>query len=109
MRSRLLLSLPMLFAAASASAQTVDFNRDVRPILTGKCFLCHGPDAPERKAGLRLDRLDGATAVLKSDKKAIVPGDPAQSEMLARVTIAEGGKGAMPPAKIGKRLSAQEV
>src|SRR5947209_8740615 len=50
----------------STFANDVDFNRDVRPILSGKCFQCHGPDAAARKAGLRLDVREKAIASLKS-------------------------------------------
>src|SRR5687768_3094591 len=59
----------------------IDFNRDVRAILSDKCFKCHGPDAGERQAGLRLDERDSATAELESGATAIVPGDVERSEL----------------------------
>src|SRR5947208_2197444 len=88
--------------AAPAPAQTVDFNRDVRPILSGKCFQCHGPDDPARKGGLRFDARDAALKELKSGHRAIVPGDVTNSEMIARVSAKDDS--AMPPPKVGKRL-----
>jgi mono/diheme cytochrome c family protein len=97
------------FAAlvASAPAQTVDFNRDVRPILSGKCFQCHGPDDAARKAGLRLDVRDLALKELKSGQRAVVAGDAAKSEMASRISAKDDS--AMPPAKLNKRLSEKEV
>jgi hypothetical protein len=65
----------------------VSYNFDVRPILSDKCFACHGPDAKKREAGLRLDIPEGAHAKLKDGKGfAIVPGNPAASEVYKRIT-----------------------
>jgi len=83
-------------AAPSAAAPAVDFDRDVRPVLAARCYSCHGPDAESRKAGLRLDTFEGATAVLKSGHRAVAAGDPAASELLARVT-ARATDDRMPP------------
>ncbi|HSO87757.1 MAG TPA: DUF1549 domain-containing protein [Draconibacterium sp.] len=65
----------------------ISYNRDIRPILSDKCFLCHGPDANTRKAGLRLDMQTGAFAELQVNKGhfAIVPGSPEQSELIRRI------------------------
>ena len=65
----------------------ISYNRDIRPILSDKCFTCHGPDANKRKAGLRLDQQAGAYAELKKNKGhfAIVPGDPERSELISRI------------------------
>lgn len=64
---------------------TVDFNYHVRPILVQKCYLCHGPDESSRKANLRLDTYEGATALLKDGGKAIDPGHAASSMLVERI------------------------
>ena len=63
---------------------TIEFNRDIRPILSDKCFLCHGPAS--QMATLRFDTEDGAKHALRSGRFAIVPGDPANSQMIQRIT-----------------------
>src|SRR5262249_34071243 len=73
-------------ALAQPAKDAVDFNRDVRPILSGKCFLCHGPDDKARKAGLRLDLRSAATRETAKGNLPIVPGRPDDSELLARVS-----------------------
>ncbi len=88
--------------AASASLPRVDFAREVLPILAANCFACHGPDAAERVADLRLDTQAGATA------HAIVPGDAEQSELISRVTSTEDEL-RMPPPETDRQLTAAEV
>src|SRR5262245_50406671 len=63
----------------------IEFNRDVRPILSENCFQCHGPDASHRKARLRLDVRERALA-----KEAFVPGQPEASELIVRVKSSDG-------------------
>jgi hypothetical protein len=63
---------------------TIEFNRDIRPILSDKCFQCHGPGT--QMATLRFDSEDGAKHALKDGRFAIVPGDPASSQMIARIS-----------------------
>jgi mono/diheme cytochrome c family protein len=93
--------------AAETPAGRVEFNRDIRPILSDKCFACHGPDANRRKAGLRLDTDEGAKAD-RDGARVIVPGLPEESELIARITSPQKSR-RMPPAKTGKSLSAEEI
>ncbi|WP_422928882.1 PSD1 and planctomycete cytochrome C domain-containing protein [Singulisphaera sp. PoT] len=95
----------VLLASLGADApekKTVEFNRDIRPILSENCFHCHGPDKNRRKADLRLDRRDSALA-----KNAIVPGQPDDSELVARI-LSDDHDEAMPPASENKTLTPQQ-
>ena len=67
-------------------ARPVDFNFQVRPILSDKCYKCHGPDGRNQKAGLRLDTREGATGETPSGSRAVVPGDLEASELYQRIT-----------------------
>ena len=80
----------------------VDFAREVRPILSENCFTCHGADSAARKAKLRLDRFEDATAKPEEGAPAIVPGKPDQSESIRR--IFDTGDDLMPPEKSHKVL-----
>jgi hypothetical protein len=93
---------------APPSAKPVDFTREVRPILAGKCFQCHGHDDKARRAKLRLDVRDEATKELHKGKRPLVPGKPAESELFQRIT-SEDDTRRMPPSKEGKPLSKEEV
>ena len=88
----------------------VDFNNHIRPILSDRCFKCHGPDEKQRKANLRLDIADSALAALKESPGlfAIVPGKPEQSEMYHRI-ISEDTAERMPPPSSNLTLSAYEI
>lgn len=87
--------------------EELDFNRDVRPILSDKCFFCHGPDSKHREAGLRLDIAEGAYTKLKeTGKTAIIPGDPEQSEFMIRILDKEDP---MPPVESHKSLKPKEI
>ncbi len=89
--------------------EAVDFNRDVRPLLSDRCFACHGPDGSKgREAGLRLDTFEGATAELESGKRAIVPGDLAASEMVKRMHSHDADD-IMPPPKLDRPMTAHEI
>ena len=89
--------------------ERVDYNDDVRPILSDRCYSCHGPDEGQRQAGLRLDRQEGAFAELAGGSRAIVPGRPAESALLSRVSSDEPAR-RMPPAYMGHDpLSDEEI
>lgn len=98
-----LLSLPALVLAEPAK---LDFNYDIRPILSTKCFHCHGPDESARKAKLRLDVRDDALRERDGDTP-IVPNDPAKSELCQRIDSTDPEE-VMPPPKEGQTLTATE-
>ncbi len=96
------LCLPLLIACSNAPAQDINFNRDIRPILSDKCFYCHGPDEGHREADLRLDLEQAA------HDYAIVPNQPDESEFIARITSTDVDE-VMPPQDSGKGLKKQEI
>src|SRR5262245_40788461 len=89
---------------AQSATAPVDFNRDIRPILSNNCYACHGPDENKRKAGLRLDRKEEALRKHESKRSAIVSGQADKSELIARITSQDDDE-RMPPRRTGKRLS----
>ena len=98
-------SLPL---AAAAAPPPVDYGREVRPILSDKCYHCHGPDESSRKGKLRLDTREGALRV-KNGSTVIVPGKSADSDLVLRITSTDAEDMMPPPdAKIG-RLTPAEV
>lgn len=97
-------AIPVL---AEAPAAKVDFNRDIRPILSETCFTCHGPDQARRKADLRLDTKAGLHGMAGSPV-VIVPGKPAESELIARLTSASPEE-RMPPASTGKTVTPAQI
>jgi hypothetical protein len=92
----------------TAAGAPIDFNRDIRPILSENCFRCHGPDEGERKARLRLDTREGALKELRSGGHAVVPGHAAKSALIERITSADL-KERMPPLTSKKHLTAQQI
>lgn len=97
----------ILILSGRAVGAPVAFNREVRPILAEHCFACHGPDAQQRKAGLRLDLRDGATVRLKSGATAVVPGDPLGSALIHRIDTLSADD-LMPPPEFQKPLTTRE-
>ncbi|RCS47795.1 DUF1553 domain-containing protein [Bremerella cremea] len=92
----------LLLASSPAwSDKPLDYNRDVRPILSENCFYCHGPDAEHREADLRLDDPNSAK------ETAIVPGDAQASEFFARIVADEDMR--MPPVESGKKLTKEQI
>jgi len=100
-------ALAFAASANAAGAKQIDFNRDIRAILSNNCVACHGPDEKERKAGLRLDTREGALRDL-GGYQAVKPGHPEESELIRRITTLDEGD-LMPPPEKGKRLSPREV
>jgi hypothetical protein len=85
----------------------VEFNRDIRPILSNTCFACHGPDNNRRKADLRLDHEADVLAD-RDGHRVIVPGKPAESELYRRVSSADPAE-RMPPPKLKKDLTPRQI
>jgi len=101
----LFLLQPLDMVAAPKTA-AIEYNRDVRPILSENCFACHGTDSASRKAGLRLDQAQIATNKLDDGAVAIVPGRPERSEMIRRIFAEDDDH--MPPAKVNKVLRPEQ-
>jgi hypothetical protein len=100
---------PIALAADTPVAKArIDFARQIRPILSDNCFLCHGPDEKERKAKLRLDLKENALGPLRGGGRAIVPGRPKESGVLQRI-LADDPSERMPPARSGKKLTGPQI
>ena len=95
----------LLVVKLNAMADEVQFNRDIRPILANHCFACHGPDAAQRQAELRLDLESAAKA--DRDPKVIVAHKSKSSELVKRISTADHDL-VMPPVEFDKPLSAKQ-
>ena len=102
MSARPALTLLCAAVAALPAAEPVEFNRNIRPILSDNCFACHGHDASHRKAKLRLDVREAALA-----KEAFVPGKPEASELVKRLFLTDPDE-VMPPPDSHKTLTAEQ-
>jgi hypothetical protein len=100
--SSLCLCVCVVNSSVRAAEKKIEYNRDVRPILSENCFACHGADSAARKADLRLDRRDDA---IKAE--AIVPGDVEKSALIERIFSDEKSQ-VMPPPKTKKKLTAAQ-
>jgi hypothetical protein len=99
--------LIMVLISVANAAEPISFNQHIRPILTDRCFTCHGPDAATREAALRLDLEQHATAQLPdSGNTAIVPGNLTASELIARITDPDQR---MPPPESNLKLTTSEI
>ena len=113
MRKPLLALMPFFLSAAHAAEETVQFNRDIRPIVAENCFHCHGPDPGTRKAGLRLDTEAGFFAA-RVDKKGkeepptIIKGKADQSTLYQRMLSTDEDE-IMPPPETHKKLKPAEI
>ncbi|MEO8372655.1 MAG: DUF1553 domain-containing protein [Candidatus Solibacter sp.] len=92
--------------ACFAAGPLVDFNRDVRPILSDNCFTCHGPDDKHRVANLRLDTEDGLFAD-RGAYRIVTPGDPGKSRLFARISASPATR--MPPRQAGTTLTEAQI
>ena len=101
------LALSLVFGFTLSAAPAVDFNRDVRPVLSENCFQCHGPDEKRRMAGVRLDTKDGAFGQTKAGS-LIVPGDPEKSVLFQRINHADKSR-KMPPVASNRVLTPKQI
>ncbi len=108
MKNAFTIAVVLLLARTLPAADRVTFNRDIRPILADACFQCHGADERQRKAGLRLDVQEIASKPTESGAIAIVPGKPAESELLKRLLSSDDSV-RMPPANSGKKMTPQQI
>jgi hypothetical protein len=95
-------------AAAEPQPGPVDFNRDIRPILSKNCFACHGQDGNARASKLRLDHRESTVLKAKDGTAAIVPGSPEQSELVRRITARDEAE-RMPPKETGNHLTKSQI
>jgi hypothetical protein len=100
-RTYLLCTLALSALPVSSAAPRIDFDRQIRPLFSDKCFTCHGPDEKQRQAGLRFDTKQGAARV-------ITPGDSAHSRLLQRIGAANKAN-RMPPPASGLALTDQQI
>lgn len=103
----LLLCLLGASTAVAAEPEPLNFSRDIRPILSAKCFACHGPDAQERAADFRIDTMEGALSDL-GGYAGIVPGEPDESEVVLRITNDDPDM-LMPPVDHKNPLTSEEI
>ncbi|MEX2308369.1 MAG: PSD1 and planctomycete cytochrome C domain-containing protein [Pirellulales bacterium] len=106
--SILALALVLLAVSLARGDELRDFGRDIRPILSDKCFACHGPDEAQRTGGFRLDQKESALGETDSGARPIVPGDPQASEVFQRITTDDADL-RMPPADSHKVLTPDEI
>ena len=108
-RSVAIFSLLLAFGlvARAAESRRVDFNDQIRPLLSDRCYRCHGPDSGSRKAKLRLDTREGALTELDDGWAVVKPGDPGKSELISRIFTANEDD-LMPPPDSHLKLSDAE-
>ena len=105
----LLLSFERTLATEPESKQSnVDFKTDIRPILSNRCFACHGPDESKVESGLRLNEFESATSPADSGSRALVPGSVSESELIRRI-VSNDESERMPPPHFSAKLSEKEA
>src|SRR6185503_16794968 len=95
-------------ARAGNLPEKVDFNYHIKPLLSDRCYACHGPDEKARKANLRLDQKEEAFKPRKGGEIVIAPGKPDESELIRRITTKDPDD-QMPPPKSNLSLGADEI
>src|SRR5215471_12737655 len=98
---RLSAPLWLLWLPVASAAPKIDFDREIRPLFSDKCFACHGPDEKQRQAGQRFDTKEGGYRV-------IAPGDSAKSRLIQRISAANKAS-RMPPPTSGLSLSDNQI
>lgn len=111
-----LLLVGLLFGHSNSSvafqeeSETIDFSRDIKPLLSDRCYQCHGPDSASRKADFRLDDPESAISPASSGLEPIIPGDPDESELLRRILLPADDIDHMPPKSAHKAsLTPEEI
>ena len=104
----LLCSTGLILVRPAYAEEKLQFNRDVRPILSNACFHCHGPDEKERKSGLRFDLESEAFHPAKSGDPAIIKGNAKDSELVYRIFLSKDDDDHMPPIDSGKSLTKEQ-
>ncbi len=107
-RASSVIAAPPSTVATPTHAAQVRYDRDIRPLLSDRCFVCHGPDEGAREAKLRLDSFETATAG-RGGTAAIVPGDLARSELWQRINDSDPDEGMPPASSHRRRLSTAEL
>lgn len=106
--SLLALTVLLTFNHTLIAEDEISFSRDIRPILSDKCFACHGPEEASREAGIRFDKLESVLGEADSGMHPVVPGKPDESELITRITAADESL-RMPPRETNKPLTADEI
>ena len=108
LKSSLAFFVTLVLCVLPVSADELQFNRDIRPILSDTCYQCHGPDAKARATDLRLDVEASAFGPLEESRRAIVGGKPGDSDLVRRITSTDPDV-QMPPPKSGRKLTPQQI
>ena len=104
----ILLGMWLIWVCPTSAEEKLEFNRDVRPILSNACFHCHGPDEKKRKSGLRFDLAEAPFKPAKSGEPAIIKGNAEKSELTYRIFLPDGDDDHMPPIDSGKSLTKEQ-
>src|SRR5688572_19063588 len=104
----MIIGLALCLWQSTTAAEKIDFNHQIKPLLSDRCFTCHGPDEKSRKAKLRLDTQEGAFGTSKAKAPIIKKGAPDQSELFQRL-ISHDEEEKMPPPESNLALTREEI